>query len=653
MKSNLIRSSQPLILAILFHTSVIAQEWKPIEPSQFEIKAPLVDKDADAEVLLWEVYVNDSSVTTTDFIHLVRVKIFTDRGIESQSRIDIPYMTGTDIKDVTGRTIGPDGTIQELKKDAVFDREIVKFGRFRIKAKSFALPALQVGSIIEYRWREVNKGGANFVRMRFQREIPVQVVRYYLKPYPYARYPMRTMVFQGKPINFVKEKNGYFMAEMTNMPAFREEPHMPPEDQVRAWMLVFYATNTWMSPSGYWKDLGRQLHEAYKNDMKVNNDVRKAAAEITGGVTEPEARIERLFNFCRTKIRNVNDDESDLTADGVGKVKENKSPADTLKRGYGTGRDIDFLFGALATAAGFDARYASLSDRSRKFFDLSYTSPYFLNAYNIAVRIGDGWKFFDPATTHVPYGMLRWQEEGVDALISDANDPIWVKTPLSPAEKSREKRIANLILDEEGNLSGDVRLEYTGHLAVEMKEDLDDQTAEQREEKLRSAVKKRLSGADVTDIKIEGVTDGDGPLSYTCRIRIPGYAERTGKRLFLQPAYFQKGISPLFQSSARTHDIYFHYAWSEDDEVTIKLPPGYALDNAESPISFGLGEFGSYQVTLGITVDKTTLVYTRKLKFSGLIFPKSIYSNLKDAFDQIHRQDNHIVTLKDASAASK
>lgn len=653
MKSRLIMHIQPLILAVVFQSQVLAQQWKPIESSQFEIKAPMVEKDADAEALLWEVYVNDSSVSNTEFIHLVRIKVFSERGIEKQSRIDIPYASGTGIKDITGRTINPDGSIQELKKDAVFDREIVKFGRFRIKAKSFALPGLQVGSIIEYRWREINPGGANYVRMRFQRDIPVQVVRYYLKPFPYARFPMRTMVFQGKPINFVKDKNGYYLAEMTNMPAFREEPHMPPEDQVRAWMLVFYAPDNRQTKDEYWKDIGRQLHEAYKGDLKVNNDIRKAAADIIGDATDPQAKLNRLFNFCRTKIRNVNDDASSMTADEIEKLKENKSPADTLKRGYGSGRDIDFLFGALASAAGFDVRYARLSDRGRKFFDPGYTTLYLLDTYNIAVRVGDQWKFFDPAATYVPFGMLRWQEEGVEALISDAKEPIWVKTPLSPAESSREKRIANLILDEEGNLSGEVRVEYTGHPAVEMKEEYDDDTAEQREAKLRAAITGRIAGADVSDIRINGVTEPDQPFSYTYKVRIPGYAERTGKRLFLQPAYFQKGIAPLFQNSARAHDIYFHYAWSEEDEVSISLPRGYELDNAESPGSFGLGEIGSYNVTLGITTDKTTLVYSRKLKFSGLIFQKSIYPNLKRAFDEMHQQDGHIVTLKASTGASK
>src|SRR5262245_8544876 len=181
------------VYLILCFAPALAQAWKPVEPAHLALKAPVVEKDADAEALLWEVYVNDAS-ENTEYIHLLRVKIFTERGKESQSKIDIPYFNRTSIKDIAGRTIKADGSIVELKKDAVFDREIVKFGGVKLKAKSFAMPGVEPGAIIEYRWREVVAGGvANNVPLYFQREIPVQMVRYYIKPSRDMVYPMRTI----------------------------------------------------------------------------------------------------------------------------------------------------------------------------------------------------------------------------------------------------------------------------------------------------------------------------------------------------------------------------------------------------------------------------------------------------------------------------
>ncbi len=647
-------TSITLVCLTLGFGAAQAQAWKPIDPAHLALKAPVVEKDADAEALLWEVYVNDASIENFEYIHLIRIKIFSDRGKESQSKIDIPYFSGTGVKDISGRTIKPDGSIIELKKDAVFDREIIKFGGLKLKAKSFAMPGVEPGAIIEYRWREVINGGANYLRLQFQREIPVQLVRYYLKPYPYALHPLKTITFSGNVAGFVKDKDGYYRTEMANVPAFREEPRMPPADQVRAWMLVYYSPDAKKDPMTYWKDLGKQLHEIYKGEMKVNDDIRKAAAAAIGDATAPEQKLERLFDFCRTKIKNVNDDASGLTSDQLQKLKDNRSPADTLKRGYGTGTDINFLFAALATATGFEARYAKLSDRSTRFFDPNFTDDYFMRAYNIAVKVGDKWQFFDPASTYVPFGMLRWQEEGVQALICDGKEPAFVQTPLAPAEKSLTKREAKLRLGEDGTLEGEVRVEYTGHFAVTMKESYDEETPEQREAKLRNAIKERLGAAEVADIKIESANDPVKPFVYSYKVRVPGYAERTGKRLFLQPAFFQKSIGQMFPTSARQHDIYFHYPWTESDRVEVELPAGFALDNAESPGDINFGELGHYKINLALTKDQRKLVYQRDFRFLGLIFPKTTYPNLKEAFDVMHQRDNHTLTFKqDAAAAAK
>ncbi len=639
------------LLVMPVFTVAQSKDWKPIDPAHLALKAPVVEKDADAEALLWEVYVNDASDAGTDFIHYLRVKVFTERGKETQSKIDIPYFNGTSVRDIAARTIKPDGSIVELKKDAIFDREVVKFGKFKLKSKSFALPAIEPGAIIEYRWREVYEYETNYVKMDFQRDIPVQLVRYYLKPDPLATYPMKTITFQGQTPNFVKDKSGYYLTEVQNMPAFREEPNMPPEDQVKMWMLVYYAPDVRKEPNEYWRDEGKRQFELRKGYMKINDDIRRAVAEAVGDASTPEQKLERIFNYCRTKIKNINDDASGFTADQLLKLKDNNSPADTLKRGYGTGTDINFLFAAMAGAAGMEARYARIGDRSRKFFDPGFTNLYFLGGYNIAVKFGDQWRFFDPASTYVPFGMLRWQEEGIQALITDSKESGFISTPLSPAEKSMKKRTARLKLAEDGSIEGSVRVEYTGHWAVEMKEDNDDDTPEQRETKLRNSIKGRLGG-ELSDVKIESANDPVKPFVYSYKIHVPAYAERTGKRIFLQPAFFQKGVGAMFPTQSRQNDVYFHFPWSELDEIEIQLPEGYVLDNPEAPAEVNFGGAGYYKPSLKMTKDGKTLIYKRDFKLSALLIPKSSYSGLKTVFDDIQQGDNHAITLKQGTAAA-
>src|SRR6185295_20328964 len=190
----------------------------------------------------------------------------------------------------------------------------------------------------------------------------------------------------------------------------------------------------------------------------------------------------------------------------------------------------------------------------------------FLDPANIGVNVEGKWKFFNPGYNYVPFGMLRWQEEGEQALITDPKQPIWVQTPLSDPAKSLIKRRGTFKLSEDGTLEGDVQVQYSGHFAIERKEDIDEESEAQREEGLKDEIKQQMSAAEITNIKIENVQDHVKPLTYSYHVRFPAYAQRTGKRLFLQPAFFQFGRGPMFVNESRRYPIYFHYPWAEDDQ---------------------------------------------------------------------------------------
>jgi hypothetical protein len=650
-----------LCLGLVSPADVFAgDDWRPVDPADLALKAPVVEKDADAEAIFWEVKIDDNPEGDLIFSHYIRIKVFTERGRESQSKIDIPFgqIFGSNIKiqNISARTIKPDGSIVELKKGDVFERTLAKASGLKFKAKSFAMPGIEPGCIIEYRWQEVRVNeSANYITLDFQRDIPVQRVKYLIKPFPFEGMGMRSITLHGNNSSFVKEKDGFYSTSMTNLPALHEEPHMPPEKQLKIWMLVYYTKDDKLDAGKYWDELGKRVYERTKSLLKVNDEVRQAATAATADAKTDDEKIQRLFEFCRTKIKNVSDDASGMTAEERKKLKENKTPGDTLKRGMGTGGDIDLLFAALVTASGFDARIVMAPNRGQLFFDKALPNAYFLEPSNIAVRVADNWKFYNPGYNYVPLGMLRWQEEGEQALITDPKQPVWVVTPLSEPEKSLIKRRAKLKLTDDGTLEGDVELAYTGQLAIERKEANDDDSVSQREESLKDEVKASLSTAELANIRIENVTDPVKPFIYNYHIRVPGYAQRTGKRLFLQPAFFQHGNNPLFSASAREYPVYFHYPWREDDEVTIDLPEGFTLDNADAPAAFSGGPVGEYKPGIAVTKDGRTLIYRRNFFFGGggiILFPATSYPQVKNFFDMLNKQDNHTISLKQAATSA-
>ena len=651
-----------LCLFAAFPASITASgdDWKPIEPAHLALKSSTVEKEADAEGLFWEVRIDDNPEGDLIFTHYLRVKVFTERGRESQSKIDLPfgnlYGTEVKIKDIAARTIKPDGSIVEVKKEDIFERTIVRISGLKVKARSFAMPAVEPGCILEYRWREVRVNrDANYIRLQFQREIPVQRVQYSIKPMNYVGLVFNSITLHGTPTPWQKEKGGFYTTTMTNMPAVHEESRMPPEDEVKTWMLVYYdkPLSEKADAQKYWTGIGKWYYDEHKSAIKANDEVKKQAAAIIADAKTDDEKVARLFEFCREKIKNISNDASGLSPDERAKLKDNKNPSDTLKRAMGTTRDIDLLFAALANAAGFDARIALAPDRGDLFFDKGLPNAYFIDPQNIAVNVGGTWKFYNPGFNYIPMGMLRWQEEGQSALITDPKQPVWVDTPMSSHDKSLVKREARLKLSDDGTLEGDVRVEFTGHFAMERKEDLDEESETEREESLKQEIKNQMSAAEISNIRIENVTDHVKPLIFSYHVRFPNYAQRTGKRLFIQPAFFQHGRGPMFATASRKYPIYFHYPWSEDDKVEFELPKGYALDSADSPASFGSPGISEYRPNLSASTDGSLLIYKRSFHFGAggaVLYPVESYLQLKTYFDTLHKQDGHNVALKQTAS---
>src|SRR5262249_37524488 len=143
-----------LLLILCLPAAILAggdNDWRPVTPEELALKEARVEKDADAEAIFWEVRIDDSASDELSEKHYIRIKVFTERGREKYAKIDIPYTKGVKIKDVIARVIKPDGTIVELQKTDIFDREIIKAGGVKVKAKSFAIPNIEAGVIIEYK----------------------------------------------------------------------------------------------------------------------------------------------------------------------------------------------------------------------------------------------------------------------------------------------------------------------------------------------------------------------------------------------------------------------------------------------------------------------------------------------------------------------
>ena len=632
------------ILLLFGLQSVFAQvQWRPVTQAELDMKTPKVEADADAEAIFWEVRLDDEKRKKMFYSHYVRVKVFTERGREKFSKFDIPFTKDKKIEEVAARVIKPDGTTVDLQPSDIFEREIIKSGKFFLRAKSFAVPGIEPGVIVEYQYKETIKNdSASNERLPFQRDVPVQEITYYVRPFKNSSL---NFDFQNMPsLRFVPNSEGFYVGRRENVPAFKEEPQMPPEDEVKQWVGLSYDNNA----SFRWNLLGHYLSNLFDEAAKPSKEIEQKARELTANLPTDEEKLKSIYDFTQKKIRNISFDKT--MTDEQRKDIKNKKASDTLKRGMGDASDINLLFASLARAAGFEADAMFSGNRGNNFFDYQKDiSPRFVHSSGTAVRFGNDWRPFDPGTPFMPFGMTYWHDEIISTMLVGNGTYSWIRLPMIDQTKNLSKRTGKFKLLEDGTLEGAIRVEHNGHQATTRRYDLFENTPNEREELLKKSWKETLPTAEITNFSMESFDDSTKPYTYSFKVRVPNYAQKTGKRLFLQPGFFEYGREPLFSSDTRKYAIYFEYPWSENDEIEIELPKNFEADSIEPLTNVNeTKSIGGLSIKIDLAKDTNILKYSRQFYFGKgmILFPATAYKPLKFLFDSFHKADTQTISLK-------
>ena len=72
--------------------------------------------------------------------------------------------------------------------------------------------------------------------------------------------------------------------------------------------------------------MGSIFYDNTKSLIKPNDDVKRAPRGVIGDAATPDEKLEPLYTFVRTKIKNIYDDAS-MSAEEIAKAKTNNRPA--------------------------------------------------------------------------------------------------------------------------------------------------------------------------------------------------------------------------------------------------------------------------------------------------------------------------------------
>src|ERR1043166_1644278 len=132
----------------LFSTALFASEdfFKTATPAELAMKDVAIAPGASAVVLDWVQRTDDTNQRSYEY---VRIKVLKDEGKKygDVAITHVPLLTN--IEKIKARVTKPDGTIVPFS-GKVYDKVIVKAGGVRVVSKTFTLPEVQAGAILEY-----------------------------------------------------------------------------------------------------------------------------------------------------------------------------------------------------------------------------------------------------------------------------------------------------------------------------------------------------------------------------------------------------------------------------------------------------------------------------------------------------------------------
>jgi Domain of Unknown Function with PDB structure (DUF3857) len=630
-----------LVLVSIFALPASAQkeDWLPVTPEDLQIKQVPGDPGASAIQLYYANYVDDSSAY--EFVYH-RIKILNESG-KKYADIEISGGFNLDVGNLKARTIHPDGSIVEFTGKP-FDKTIFKGRGIKWNAKTFTMPEVTVGSIIEYKYKMKNYTSDTWI---LQHDLYTVREYYSFQPSHFGG----TLLWLGRNIKEPQptKKSGGWEVEWKNVPAFQTEASMPPEEIYKPTVTFYYLRGD-INAEKFWPEVGKILYDIFDRYIGNRKEVREAALQAIGTETDPEKKLRKLYDRAQ-QIRNLSFEREKTEQERKKeKIKTNENLGDIVKRGYGDSEDVTAFFVGMARAAGFDAQLLLASSRRNTFFSSKLLSLENLGGRVALVKLNGKDIYLQPGVRFCPYGLMRWSNTSTDALMFDKKGGTFVTVPPLTSERSLTRRNATMELTDEGSLKGELVVEFQGEEALEHRLDALDSDEAGRKKDLEEEVKSWLPGnAIVKMTSVQGWEKPEEPLVAKFNVEVGGYASSVGKRLLLPSLLFQPQQKDAFKHAERKYPVYFPYAFTERDRVAIKLPAGYSLESVPPKQDVGLG-YARYQSVSAS--DGKQLVSERGFAFNAIFIRLEQYPELKEFMSKIQAGDEQQVVLRVEGASN-
>jgi hypothetical protein len=595
--------------------------------------------DEGAVILLDDGRMEIFSHKTNSFSEFERHKIIKILNYQGQryANIAIPYSPGTTVYHIQARTISPRGKITVLDKQNIFDVNLYPNFIFYSdqRAKIFTLPAVEPGSIIEYRYRLSIKGRTLWHSWMFQDEIPTLHSRFTLiHPSEWdLNFHLYNMNLEPQVISAPQGFKSTHVWDARDIPAMNPEIAMPPRKEVLSYLSIApVGINNWDDVAGWYDNLASPRE-------KADPEIRKLAEKLTDGITENTQKLQKIYEWVRDNVRYI------AVEIGIGGYQPHPA-AEVLAHKYGDCKDMTTLLVSLAKAADIPVSTVLISTIQNGQADTTLPSPFHFNhaiAYYPAT--GDSGVWMDATEKGCPFGQLPWYDQGVPVLVVGSEEKGTIKvTPKSTVENNHSNIYWEVNLNEDGSARVKGTTRFRGAMASELRENFFYSAAEQIDQWLETYIAQRCTGAILDTFSITGMETVEDPLQVDYQFHTASFARGRSEDLVFEPAEMSPFEIPnFFTSKSRAYPIRLKFPLTQEISMRVQFPLQFKPETVLLRDSL-LSPFGL--VKYSVDMDMGSLVIRNVHQLSQPEIQPSDYSDFQNFLRRIQEKDQREVWLK-------
>jgi hypothetical protein len=658
-----VRFSLVFSLSVLSLASAARAQWTVPTVEELAMKSQAEVPGAPAVYLYKEEITDDKLHMWSKY---VRLKVLTERGKE-YANVELRQYSSADnggytVNGIAGRTIHPDGTVVPFTGKP-FEKLIEKGQGFKEMAKVFTLPDVEVGSILEYRY-QLRYDDDRFIAPDWfvQSDLYTRKAHYLWKPTDEqlvskgehgeqvtSGISWAPVLPKGFEVKQSRLPTGQALLELNihDVVPSPDEEYMPPIQSLSYRVLFYYSAYHTMEE--YWKNEGKGWAKTNDKFIGPGSKVKDAVKDLVAPSDTADQKLRKFYAAVMKLDNTAYTREHSATEEKARGLGEAKSTDDIWERKRGTDDEMAQLFVAMARAAGMKAYVMTVTNRDRNIFVPGYLSFSQFNDTIAIVNVDGKDQFFDPGQRYCPYGHLAWKHTVGQGIRQVDGGSAIVAAPDEAFTASRTQRVAVLTMDEHGDVSGTIKMTWSGAPALSWRQKSlrGDETSLKQD--LRVSVEHLMpTGMDVKVASIEHLEEYEQPLVVNYEIK-GGIASSTGKRLLIPGDIFEVNSKPTFPHEKRETPVYFNYGNMVQDAVRISFPASLGIESIPASEKVPLEKFAFYGLTTEST--PTSVTVRRDFELSNTLYMANEYADLRTFYNKMETKDQESVVLKAAAAA--